>query len=77
MTDGGLDGLRSLQGRHVGVALADRSCIDDAVFEAVVSEQLWLHSEGVDFFVPIRDVVDVWERQGKLRWGGRARPDRS
>lgn len=61
MTGGRADDLRSLQGRHVGIALADRSCIDEAILEAVVSEKLWLHTSGDDLFVPLSDVMDVWE----------------
>lgn len=53
--------LRSMEGRRVGVALADRSCIDGAVLEAVVSGKLWLHTSGEDVFVALSDVVDVWE----------------
>ena len=45
----------------MGIALADQSCIDDAILEAVVMEKLWLHTAGEDLFVPLSDVVDVWE----------------
>ena len=45
----------------MGIALADRSCIDDAILEAVVSEKLWLHTAGDDLFVLLADVTDVWE----------------
>ncbi|MGQ0520857.1 MAG: hypothetical protein ACT4PX_06885 [Actinomycetota bacterium] len=61
MTQAELGDLRSLEGRRVGVALADRTCIDEAVLEAVVSGKLWLHTAGEDVFVPVPDVVDVWE----------------
>ena len=61
MTGARAEDLRSLQGRHVGIALADRSCIDDAILAAVVSEKLWLHAAGDDLFVPLSDVTDVWE----------------
>lgn len=61
MTQAEFGDLRSLEGRRVGVALADRTCIDEAVFEAVVSGKLWLHAAGEDVFVPLPDVVDMWE----------------
>lgn len=61
MTAGPARDLRSLQGRRVAVALTDRSCIDSAVLEGVTDENLWLHAEGVDVFVPVGDVLDVWE----------------
>lgn len=67
MTSGGIDDLRSLEGRRVGVALADSSCIEDAVFEAVVRDRLWLHADGEDVFVELPDVVDVWELSPRLR----------
>ena len=57
--------LRSLEGRQVGVALRDGSRIDDA--QLVSSGRgnvrtLWVVStNGVDTFVRLSDVVDVWE----------------
>ena len=57
-----LSEVRSLQGRHVSVALVDRSRIDDAIFAGVVDEdQLWLHVGGRDVFVAGRQVLDLWE----------------
>ena len=61
MTGERAEDLRALEGRHVGIALADQSCIDDAILEAVVSEKLWVHAAGDDLFVPLSDVMDVWE----------------
>lgn len=59
--------LRSLQGRHVSVALADHSSVEDAVLEGVVESEkkLWLHAGGSDVFVMLDDVVDVWETHGR------------
>ncbi len=57
-----LDDVRQLQGHHVGVALADHSRIDDAVLSGVVAdESLWLHSDGTDVFVPLGEILDLWE----------------
>jgi hypothetical protein len=56
--------LRSLEGCRVGVALRDGSRIDDA--QLVSSGRgkvrtLWVFTDGVDAFVRLSDVVDVWE----------------
>jgi hypothetical protein len=56
--------LRSLEGRQVGVALADGSRIDDCqlVFAGRANvTTLWVFSNGADTFVPLPDVLDVWE----------------
>jgi hypothetical protein len=58
--------LRSLEGRRVGVALQDGSRIDDA--QLVSSGRgnvrtLWVFTNGVDAFVRLSDVVDVWEAE--------------
>ena len=57
-----LDDLRSYQGRRVSVALADRSCLDDVVLEGVLDgdQRLWLHVGGMDLFIAVRDVLEVW-----------------
>lgn len=57
--------LKSLEGRRVGVALRDGTRIDDA--QLVSSGRgnvrtLWVvTTHGVDAFVRLSDVVDVWE----------------
>jgi hypothetical protein len=56
--------LKSLEGRQVGVALRDGSRIDDA--QLVSSGRgnvrtLWVFTNGFDAFVPLSEVVDVWE----------------
>jgi hypothetical protein len=57
--------LRSLEGRRVGVALRDGSRIDDA--QLISSgrgnvQTVWVVSVlGVDTFVRLSAVVDVWE----------------
>ena len=53
--------LRSLQGRRVSVALVDRSCIDDGFLLGVTGERVWLDTAGIETFVALADVVDVWE----------------
>ena len=56
--------LRSLEGRRVGVALADGSRIDAAELVSAGRSgacTLWVFTNGADAFVPLPDVVDVWE----------------
>jgi hypothetical protein len=55
--------LRSLEGRHVNVALRDGSRIDDCQLVSVgrgSDGTLWLYA-GLDLFVPFRQVIDLWE----------------
>ena len=59
-----LNDLKHLEGRHVSLALADGSRIDDC--ELVSSgrtraNSLWLFLNGRDTFIPHNDVVDLWE----------------
>jgi hypothetical protein len=56
--------LKSMEGRQVSVALRDGGRIDDC--QLVSSGRcrlgsLWLFSNGEDVFVPLSDVIDVWE----------------
>ena len=56
--------LKPLEGRRVGVALRDGSLIDDA--QLVSSGRgnvrtLWVFTNGVDTFVHLSDIIDVWE----------------
>jgi hypothetical protein len=56
--------LRSLEGRQVGVALADGSRIDDCQLVSAGRagvRTLWVFTNGADTFVPHHDVADVWE----------------
>jgi len=56
--------LRSLEGRRVGVALRDGSRIDDAQLVSSGRGEvrtLWVFTNGVDAFVHLSDVVEVWE----------------
>jgi hypothetical protein len=56
--------LLSLEGHHVSLALRDGSRIDDCQLVSAGRNRtrtLWLFTNGTDTFVPVRDVVDVWE----------------
>ncbi len=56
--------LKSLEGRQVGVALTDGTRIDDAQLVSSGRGQvhtLWVFTNGEDAFVPLLEVVDVWE----------------
>lgn len=65
-----IENLRALQGRHINLAMADRTCMDGAVLQGVIDGgRLWLHADGGDVFVDLADVLDVWEPEA-----ARARP---
>ena len=56
--------LKMLEGRQVGVALTDGTRIDDAELVSSGRGQvrtLWVFTNGVDAFVPLFEVVGVWE----------------
>jgi hypothetical protein len=56
--------LRALEGRHVSVALADGSRIDDCCLVCSGRRQpdtLWVFTNGGDAFIPVDEVVAVWE----------------
>ena len=56
--------LTSLEGHQVSVALTDGTRIDDAELVSSGRGQvrtLWVFTNGVDAFVPLLEVVDVWE----------------
>ncbi len=58
--------LKSLEGRQVGVALTDGTRIDDAQLVSSGRGQvltLWVFTNGEDAFVPLLEVVDVWEAE--------------
>jgi hypothetical protein len=55
---------QAFEGRRVSVALRNGSRIDDCQLISagrVCTATLWLFSNGLDLFVPIRQVLDVWE----------------
>ena len=53
--------LRRLEGRTVHLSLADGSRIDDASLVSARSRTLWVFCNGEDTFIPVNDVIDVWE----------------
>ena len=56
--------FQPFEGRQVCVALRNGSRIDDCQLVSagrVATETLWLFSNGLDVFVPIRQVIDLWE----------------
>lgn len=53
--------MRRLEGRAVNLALADGTRIDDASLVSARGSTLWIFRNGADTFVPVGDVVDVWE----------------
>ena len=56
--------LRSMEGRWVSVALADGSRVDGGQLVAVARHgvnTLWLFADGVDAFLNLDEIVDVWE----------------
>ena len=60
-----MDGqLRTLEGRQVSVALRGGDRIDDCQLVSAARRgtgTLWLFWNSIDVFIPIEDVVDVWE----------------
>ncbi len=59
-----MNDLRDLEGRHVCVALTDGSRIDDCSLVCAGRRQpdtLWVFTNGGDAFIPIDEVVAVWE----------------
>ena len=61
--------LRALEGRQVSLALADGSRIDDCHLVSAGRTHLrtvWVFAHGMDIFVPLANVRDVWET-GPLR----------
>lgn len=53
--------IRKLEGRAVNLALADGSRIDEAVLVSGGTTNAWIFWNGTDAFVPLSEVVDVWE----------------
>jgi hypothetical protein len=64
MNDHQMEQLRALEGRWVSLALADGSRIDDGQLVSAGRTRLptiWIFADGTDRFVPISDVLEVWE----------------
>ncbi|MGH9277972.1 MAG: hypothetical protein ACRD12_07685 [Acidimicrobiales bacterium] len=56
--------LRMLEGRRVGLALRGDHRIDDCQLVSAGRGRVrtvWVFTNGADVFVPVDDVVDLWE----------------
>jgi hypothetical protein len=57
-------GMRSLEGRHVGLAFRDGSRIEDCRLVSAARrgvDSLWVYYDGMDVFVPLGALADLWE----------------
>jgi len=57
-------GLKALEGHHVSVALIDGSRFDDCTLVSAGrgrADTAWIFSNGMDMFLPLACVSDVWE----------------
>jgi len=64
MTKERLSQLKPLEGHRVSLALRNGSRIDDSQLISTGQNRvgkLWLFSNGNDTFVPVDDVIEVWE----------------
>jgi hypothetical protein len=69
MTREQLNQLGWLEGRRVTLALRDGSRIDDSQLVSTGRasvQSLWLFVNGDDTFVPVDEVVDLWESQSVI-----------
>ena len=55
--------MRKLEGRVVHLALANGSRYDEVALVSAGRQTLWVFRNGEDTFVPVADVIDVWEAQ--------------
>lgn len=55
------DQYQQLEGRPVSLALSGGSRIDEAMLVSAGSRTLWIFTNGDDRFVPMNDVLDLWE----------------
>jgi hypothetical protein len=56
--------IRSLEGLTVSLALADGTRLDHCQLVSACrhgTRTLWLYENGVDRFVPLDMIVDIWE----------------
>jgi hypothetical protein len=56
--------LRALEGRQISLSLSDGSRIDDVQLVSAGRgglRTIWVFAYGMDTFVPLANVVDVWE----------------
>lgn len=64
MTRAALASLRPLEGRTVGLALANGGRLDLVQLVSLPLRGLhtfWLFADGADLFIDADDVIDVWE----------------
>jgi len=57
-------GLRSLEGRHVNIALRDGGRIDDCQLVSAgraSTATVWVFSNGTDLFLEFEELTDAWE----------------
>lgn len=55
--------VRGLEGRKVHISLAGGSRLDAVVLVSARGSKLWVFTEGQDCFLPLDDVIDVWEAE--------------
>jgi hypothetical protein len=56
--------LQAFEGRQVSVALREGNRIDDCQLVSAGragTRTLWLFTNGLDVFIPLADVTDIWE----------------
>ncbi len=56
--------LRTLEGRRVGLALRDGSRLDGCHLVSLGRNRartVWIFADGQDTFVPLANVIDLWE----------------
>jgi hypothetical protein len=55
--------LRQLEGRNVHISLSDGSRYDDVALVSARARTLWIFTGGEDTFLPVDQVIDVWEAE--------------
>lgn len=55
--------LHQLEGRMVHVSLIDGSRLDEVALVSARRRTLWIFANGEDRFLPVDNVIDVWEAQ--------------
>ncbi len=55
--------LRRLEGRMVHVALIGGGRLDDVELVSTRRSTCWVFANGEDLFVPVDEVIEVWEAQ--------------
>ncbi len=55
--------MQKLEGRVVHLALADGSRYDEVSLVSARRRTIWVFFNGEDAFVPVSQVIDVWEAQ--------------